>query len=114
VIASQPYRARLAQLQGQARDRAAVARSAGRAPDRHPFARQRSRHEIVQKVWPGENPFIHDRHQDHEGGEAKLSPPAAISFNAYADNRSLFRYDMQRCRARSRTSSISTSTLFAA
>ena len=51
--------------------------------------------EIIQKVWPGDNPFIHDRHQilkavKHELGAAGRD----LNFNAYADNRSLFRYDM--------------------
>ena len=89
-------RPRLARVQGEARDRAARPRArAGRPPDRDPFHGHDPGHEIVQKVWPGDNPFIHDRHQimkavKHELGTAGRD----LNFNAYADNRSLFRYDM--------------------
>ena len=42
--------------------------------------------EIIQKVWPGDNPFVHDRHQickavKHELGTAGRD----LNFNAYAD-----------------------------
>ena len=51
--------------------------------------------EIIQKVWPGDNPFIHDRHQIMKAVKHELGPAGRdLNFNAYADNRSLFRYDM--------------------
>ena len=51
--------------------------------------------EIIQKVWPGDNPFIHDRHQILKAVKQELGPAGRdLNFNAYADNRSLFRYDM--------------------
>ena len=51
--------------------------------------------EIIQKVWPGDNPFIHDRHQIMKAVKQELGPAGRdLNFNAYADNRSLFRYDM--------------------
>ena len=49
----------------------------------------------MQKVWPGDNPFIHDRHQIMKAVKHELGPAGRdLNFNAYADNRSLFRYDM--------------------
>ena len=72
--------------------------------------------EIVQKVWPGENPFIHDRHQIMKAVKHELGPAGRdLNFNAYADNRSLFRYDMHTLPSEiTQESSIGTSTLFAA
>jgi hypothetical protein len=118
VIASQPYRAR-ASLEFKARRVIApLARALG------PGGRMIAIHshgndpgmEIIQKVWPGDNPFLHDRHQimkavKHELGAAGRD----LNFNAYADNRSLFRYDMHTLPSEiSQASSIGTSTLFAA
>src|SRR5262249_45354102 len=118
VIASQPYRAR-ASLEFKAkRVIAPLAKALG------PGGRLIAIHShgndpgmgIIQKVWPGDNPFIHHRHQirktvKHELGQAGRD----LNFNAYADNRSLFRYDMHTLPSEiSETSSIGTSTLFAA
>ena len=51
-----------------------------------------------------------------EGGEQELGPAGRdLNFNAYADNRALFRYDIHTLPSESsRSSSIGTSTLFAA
>ena len=77
VIASQPYRAR-ASLEFKAkRVIAPLARAlgpGGRLIAIHSHGNDPG-HEIVQKVWPGDNPFIHDRHQimkavKHELGTA--------------------------------------------
>ena len=118
VIASQPYRARaLARVQGQAGDRAArPGARPGRTADRHPLARQRSRAwRSSSKVWPGDNPFIHDRHQILKAVKQELGPAGRdLNFNAYADNRSLFRYDMHTLPREISDASIGTSTLFAA
>jgi hypothetical protein len=118
VIASQPYRAR-ASLEFKAkRVIAPLARALG------PGGRLIAIHshgddpgmEIIQKVWPDDNPFLHDRHQimkavKHELGSAGRD----LNFNAYADNRSLFRYEMHTLPSEiSAQSSIGTSTLFAA
>ena len=72
--------------------------------------------EIIQKVWPGDNPFIHNRHQIMKAVKQELGPAGRdLNFNAYADNRSLFRYDMHTLPSEiSMESSIGTSTLFAA
>ena len=70
--------------------------------------------EIIQKVWPGDNPFIHDRHQIMKAVKQELGPAGRdLNFNAYADNRSLFRYDMHTLPSEI-SESIGTSTLFAA
>jgi hypothetical protein len=118
VIASQPYRAR-ASLEFKAkRVIAPLARALG------PGGRLIAIHshgndpgmEIIQKVWPGDNPFLHDRHQIMKAVKHELGPAGRdLNFNAYADNRSLFRYDMHTLPSEiSAQSSIGTSTLFAA
>ncbi|MCX7312104.1 MAG: hypothetical protein NTV56_10345 [Alphaproteobacteria bacterium] len=118
VIASQPYRARASLDFKAKRVIAPLARAlgpGGRLIAIHSHGNDPG-HEIVQKVWPGENPFIHDRHQimkavKHELGTAGRD----LNFNAYADNRSLFRYDMHTLPSEiTQESSIGTSTLFAA
>src|SRR5690606_21737926 len=52
-------------------------------------------HEIVQRVWPGENPFQTDRHDILKAVRHELGHDArSLNFNAYADDRSHFRYGM--------------------
>jgi hypothetical protein len=118
VIASQPYRAR-ASLEFKAkRVIAPLARAlvpGGRLIAIHSHGNDPGM-EIIQKVWPGDNPFTHDRHQIMKAVKHELGPAGRdLNFNAYADNRSLFRYDMHTLPSEiSETSSIGTSTLFAA
>ena len=70
--------------------------------------------EIVQKVWPGDNPFMHDRHQIMKAVKAELGTAGReLNFNVYADNRALFRYDMHTLPSEVE-GSIGTSTAFAA
>jgi hypothetical protein len=70
--------------------------------------------EIIQKVWPGENPYQHSRHDMMRAVKAELGKESRrYNFNAYADNRALFRYDMHTLPSEI-SSSIGTSTLFAA
>jgi hypothetical protein len=116
VIASQPYRAR-ASLDFKARrvitPLAKALGPGGRLIAIHSHGNDPGM-EIIQKVWPGDNPFVHDRHQilktvKHELGQAGRD----LNFNAYADNRSLFRYDMHTLPSEV-SESIGTSTLFAA
>ena len=118
VIASQPYRARASLDFKAKRVIAPLARAlgpGGRLIAIHSHGNDPG-HEIVQKVWPGDSPFLHDRHQimkavKHELGQAGRD----LNFNAYADNRSLFRYDMHTLPSEiTQESSIGTSTLFAA
>jgi len=116
VIASQPYRARSPLDFKTRRVIAPLARALG------PGGRLIAIHshgndpglEIIQKVWPGDNPFIHDRHQIMKAVKHELGPAARdLNFNVYADNRSLFRYDMHTLPSEV-SDSIGTSTLFAA
>jgi hypothetical protein len=118
VIASQPYRARASLDFKAKRVITPLARALG------PGGRLIAIHshgddpgmEIIQKVWPGDNPFIHDRHQIMKAVKHELGPAGRdLNFNAYADNRSLFRYEMHTLPSEIlETSSIGTSTLFAA
>ena len=98
VIASQPYRARASLDFKAKRVIAPLARALGpgRPPDRASTRTATIRAmEIIQQVWPGDNPFLHDRHQIMKAVKHELGPAGRdLNFNAYADNRSLFRYDM--------------------
>ena len=117
VIASQPYRAR-ASLEFKAkRVIAPLAKAIG--PGGRLIAIHSHGHdpgmEIIRKVWPGDNPFIHDRHQIMKAVKHELGPAGRdLNFNAYADNRSLFRYDMHTLPSEISDELIGTSTLFAA
>ena len=116
VIASQPYRAR-APLEFKAtRVISPLARALG--PGGRLVAIHSHGHdpgmEIVQKVWPDDNPFIHDRHQILKAVKQDLGAAGRdLNFNAYADNRALFRYVMHTLPSEI-SESIGTSTLFAA
>jgi SAM-dependent methyltransferase len=116
VIASQPYRARAPLEFKSKRVVAPLARALG------PGGRLIAIHshgadpglEIVQRLWPGDNPFIHDRHQIMKAVKHELGPAGReLNFNVYADNRALFRYDMHTLPSEI-SDSIGTSTLFAA
>jgi len=68
----------------------------------------------VQKVWPGENPFTQTRHDLMRATKTELGRDARrYNFNAYADARAIFRYDMHTLPTEI-SNSIGTSTLFAA
>ena len=70
--------------------------------------------EIIQKVWPGENPYTQSRHDLLRAVKAELGKESRrYNFNAYADARALFRYEMHTLPTEISTS-IGTSTLFAA
>ena len=116
VIASQPYRARVpAKFKAQrviaplvralgAGGRLLGIQSCGNDPGL----------EIVRKVWPEENPFQTGRHDLLRAVRADLGKEAKrYNFNAYADTRAVFRYDMHTLPTEV-SSSIGTSTLFAA
>jgi hypothetical protein len=116
VMASQPYRAR-ASLEFKANKvLTPLARSlgpGGRLLGIHSHGNDPG-HEILQGIWPEENPFIHDRHMLMKAVKANLGANARdLNFNAYSDARSLFRYDMHALPSEV-SKSIGTSTLFAA
>jgi len=116
VIASQPYRAR-ASLEFKAQKVVAPLSRAlapgGRLIGIHSHGNDPGL-EIIQRIWPGENPFLHDRHQLLRAVKAELGAAGRdLNFNAYADTRSIFRYDMHTLPTEI-SESIGTSTLFAA
>jgi len=116
VIGSQPYRARASLEFKTRRVIAPLARALG------PGGRLIAIHshggdpglEVVQRLWPGDNPFIHDRHQIMKAVKQELGPAGReLNFNVNSDNRALFRYDMHTLPSEV-DGAIGTSTLFAA
>jgi hypothetical protein len=116
VIASQPYRARASNEFKAEKVLAPLAKSLG------PGGRMIVVHshgqdpglEIIRRIWPDENPFTSDRHHLLKATKAALGNHGRdLNFNAYADERSLFRYDMHTLPSEV-TTSIGTSTLLAA
>ena len=116
VIASQPYRL-LAPVEFKAsRVLAPLAKSLG--PGGRLVAIQSHGgdpgQEILQGVWPGENPFVHDRHQILKAVKESLGSEARmLNFNSMPDSRALFRHQMHTM-PEEIEESIGTSTLFAA
>ncbi len=117
VIASQPYRARASVDFKAKRVIAPLARALG------PGGRLIAIHshgndpgmDIIHKIWPDDNPFTADRHQIMRAVKQELGPAGRdLNFNAYADNRSLFRYDMHTLPSEISAESIGTSTVLAA
>ena len=116
VMASQPYRAR-APLDFKASKVIAPLASSlgqgGRLLAIHSHGNDPGQ-EIVQCMWPGEDPFRHDRHQLLKAVKETLGSAARhLNFNAYSDARSLFRYHMHALPSEI-SATIGTSTLFAA
>jgi hypothetical protein len=116
VIASQPYRLRVPTEFKAQRVLAPLARSLG-AGGRLLGIHSRGGDpgiDLVQRVWKDENPFTSDRHALLKALKSELGSSARhLNFNAYADARSVFRYDMHTLPTEI-GSSIGTSTLFAA
>lgn len=116
VIASQPYRAK-SSLNFRAKrivaPLARALRAGGRLIGIHSHGHDPGL-EIIQTVWPGENPFTVSRHELLRAVKYELgSAGRDLNFNAYADNRSIFRYDMEAL-PNEVTGQIGTSTAFAA
>lgn len=116
VIASQPYRAR-ASVEFKASKvigpLSRALRPGGRLIGIHSHGDDPGL-EVIQGVWPGENPFTSDRHAllrqvKHELGSAARH----YNFTASSDARSLFRYHMHTLPDEV-SGPIGTSTLFAA
>jgi hypothetical protein len=116
IVASQPWRARMsAQFKAQ-KVLAPLARSL--APGGRLLAIQSYGHdpglEIIQKLWPEENPFTVDRHQLLEALKTELGRDARdFTLTAPSDEKSLFRYEMHTLPSEI-GDRIGTSTLFAA
>lgn len=116
VIASQPYRARVPVEFKASKVVGPLTRALG------PGGRLLGIHshgddpglEVVRAVWPDENPFTTNRHDLLRAVRAELGREARhYNFNAYADNRAIFRYDMHTLPTEI-NASIGTSTIFAA
>ena len=119
VIASQPYRARATTLFKAKRVIAPLTRSlapGGRLLGIHSFGHDPAL-EIIQKIWPGEEPFHTTRHELLTATKEELGKASRLfNFTAGADAKAIFRYDMHTLPGEidSDTASIGTSTLFAA
>lgn len=116
VIASQPYRAK-SSLNFRAKriiaPLARALRAGGRLIGIHSYGHDPGM-EIIQAVWPGENPFSVSRHELLRAVKYELgSAGRDLNLNAYADNRSIFRYDMEAL-PNEVTGPIGSSTAFAA
>ncbi|MBN9002696.1 MAG: hypothetical protein J0H75_11760 [Rhizobiales bacterium] len=116
IIASQPYRAKSSEAFRAKRIVAPLARAlrpGGRMIGIHSHGSDPGM-EIVQAVWPGENPFPVNRHELLRAVKYELGSAARdLNFNAYSDSRSIFRYDMEAL-PHEVTGPIGTSTAFAA
>jgi len=116
VIASQPYRARASAEFKASKVLAPLARSlapGGRMIVIHSHGGDPGL-EVVQRVWPGESPFQTDRHELLKATRTELGADGRdLNFNAYADNRSIFRYEMHTL-PEEIGEAIGTSTLLAA
>lgn len=116
IIASQPYRAKSSVQFRAKRIMAPLARAlraGGRLIGIHSHGQDPGM-EIVQAVWPKENPFAVSRHELLRAVKYELgSAGRDLNFNAYSDQRSIFRYAMEAL-PNEVTGSIGTSTAFAA
>jgi hypothetical protein len=116
VIASQPYRARAPIEFKTRRVIAPLSRAlgpGGRLIAIHSHGQDPGM-EIIRRIWPDDDPFLHDRHQIMKAVKQELGPAGRdLNFNVYADARSVFRYDMHTLPSEV-GASIGTSTLFAA
>ncbi|WP_315831381.1 hypothetical protein [Bradyrhizobium prioriisuperbiae] len=116
VMASQPYRAKSSVNFRAKRIIAPLARAlrpGGRLIGIHSYGHDPGM-EIIEAIWPGENPFSVSRHELLRAVKYELGTAARnLNFNAYSDARSIFRYDMEAL-PNEVTGSIGTSTAFAA
>jgi hypothetical protein len=116
ILASQPWRARTSAKFKAEKVLAPLARSlapGGRLLGIQSYGRDPGL-EIVQKLWPGENPFQVDRHDLIAALKAELGRDARdFQFAAMSDEKSIFRYEMHTLPSEI-GDRIGTSTLFAA
>ena len=116
VLASQPWRARMPASFKAEKILAPLSRSLG--PGGRLLTIQSYGHdpglEVVQKLWPDENPFQVGRHELLAALESELGPQAAdYDLTPPSDTESLFRYQMHTLPSEI-GDRIGTSTLFAA
>ena len=119
VIASQPYRARASTQFKAKRVVAPLARAlapGGRLLGIHSCGGDPGL-EIIQRIWPGEQPFITRRQELLSATKQEMGKSAHnFSFMSNSDSKALFRYDMHTLPGEidAEASSIGTSTLLAA
>ncbi len=116
VVASQPWRARMPASFKAQKVLAPLSRSL--APDGRLLVVQSYGRdpalEIIQRLWPDENPFRVDRRQLIAALEAELGPEASrVNLTVPADDESIFRYEMHTLPTEI-GDRIGTSTLYAA
>jgi hypothetical protein len=116
VLASQPWRARTSAEFKAQKILAPLARSltpGGRLLAIQSYGQDPGL-EVVQKIWPGENPFQVDRHELLSALKAELGRDAAdFDLTAPSDEDAIFRYEMHTLPSEI-GDRIGTSTLFAA
>jgi hypothetical protein len=116
ILASQPWRARMSAEFKASRVLAPLTRTL--APGGRLLAIQSAGGdpplEIIQKLWPGENPFAVDRHALLAALKTELGRDARdFNLTPPADDKAIFRYEM-RTLPSELSDRIGTSTLFAA
>ena len=115
VIASQPYRASMPTELKAKKVLAPLARSlapGGRLLGIHSYGHDPGL-EVIQKLWPDENPFQGGRHELLAALKNELRSERDLKYNAYSDKRAIFRYDMHTLPSEI-GEGIGTSTTFAA
>ena len=116
ILAAQPWRARMSAQFKTEKVLAPLVRSlgpGGRLLAVQPAGKDPGM-ELVNTIWPDENPFQVNRHDLLKALKDKLGRAAAnYNFNAGSDNKSILRYEMKTL-PNEIADSIGTSTLFAA
>jgi len=116
ILASQPYRLRVPaafKAKNVIAPLVRALRPSGRLLGIHSYGRDPGM-EIINKIWPDDNPFQTDRHDILNALKAELGKDARhYNFNPSSDARSIFRYKMHTLPTEVDTS-IGTSTLYAA
>jgi len=116
VIASQPYRLRAPLEFKASKVIAPLAKGlapGGRLVAVHSHGSDPGQ-EIIQGIWPDENPFVHDRHQILKATREALGSEArGLKFHDHPEERALFRYPMHTLPSEV-ADTIGTSTVFAA
>jgi hypothetical protein len=116
VIASQPYRARMPvefKVKNVVAPLARAIGPGGRLIGIHSYGDDPGL-EIIQRVWPDENPFVTSRHDILKTAKQMLgSDGRDMRFIDQPDSRAVFRYDMHTL-PNELSGSIGTSTLLAA
>ena len=116
VIASQPYRARMPiefKVKKVVAPLASSLGPGGRLLGIHSYGNDPGL-EIIRRVWPDEDPFTTNRHDLLKALKQEIGRTRRdLNFNAYADKRAIFTYDMHTLPSEV-GGSIGTSTLMAA